>query len=59
MLLNDDGGGFLARTRNSSHFYDQLQDIVLREQIKVRKVKVADSDVRAVYQYLIEDERKA
>ncbi len=58
VLLNDDGGGFLARTRNSSHFYDQLQDIVLREQVKVRKVKVADSDVRAVYQYLIEDEGK-
>ncbi len=59
VMLNDDGGGFLARTRNSSHFYDQLQDIVLREQVKVRKVKVADSDVRAVYQYLIEDERKS
>ncbi len=59
VLINDDGGGFLARTKNSGHFYEQLQDIVLREQVKVRKVKVADSDVRAVYQYLIEDEGKA
>ena len=59
VVLNDDGGGFLARTRNSSHFYEQLQDIVLRERVKVRKVKVADSDVRAVYQYLIEEEGKA
>jgi ABC-2 type transport system ATP-binding protein len=59
VLLNDDGNGFLARTRNSAHFYEQLQDIVLREQIKIRKVKVADSDVRAVYQYLIEEEGKS
>lgn len=59
VLLNDDGGGFLARTRNSSHFYEQLQDIVLRQQVKIRKVKVADSDVRAVYQYLIEEEGKS
>jgi ABC-2 type transport system ATP-binding protein len=59
VLINDDGGGFLARTRNSGHFYQQLQEIVLRERVQVRKVKVADSDVRAVYQYLIEDEGKA
>jgi ABC-2 type transport system ATP-binding protein len=58
VLINDDGQGFLARTRNSAHFYEQLQDIVLREQVKIRKVKVADSDVRAVYQYLIEEEGK-
>ncbi len=58
VLLNDDGGGFLARTRNSGHFYEQLQEIVLRERIAVRKVKVADSDVRAVYQYLIEEDGK-
>ncbi len=58
VLVNDDGGGFLARTRNSGHFYEQLQDVVLRERIAVRKVKVADSDVRAVYQYLIEEEGK-
>ena len=56
VVLNDDGGGFLARTRNSAHFYAQLQDIVLRDGVTVRKMKVADSDVRAVYQYLIEEE---
>jgi ABC-2 type transport system ATP-binding protein len=58
VLVNDDGGGFLARTRNSGHFYAQLQDVVLREQVQIRKLKVADSDVRAVYQYLIEEEGK-
>ena len=58
VLLNDDGQGFLARTRKAGHFYEQLQQIVLGLDIKVRKVRLADSDVRAVYQYLIEDERK-
>jgi ABC-2 type transport system ATP-binding protein len=58
ILLNDDGQGFLARTRKAGHFYEQLQEIVLGLGINVRKVRLADSDVRAVYQYLIEDERK-
>jgi ABC-2 type transport system ATP-binding protein len=58
ILLNDDGRGFLARTRKAGHFYQQLQEIVLGLEINVRKVRLADSDVRAVYQYLIEDERK-
>ena len=57
VLLNDDGQGFLARTRKAGHFYEQLQDIVLGLDVNVRKVRLADSDVRAVYQYLIEDER--
>ena len=56
--LNDDGQGFLVRTRKAGHFYEQLQEIVLGLDVKVRKVRLADSDVRAVYQYLIEDERK-
>jgi len=58
VLLNDDGRGFLARTRRAGHFYEQLQEIVLGLEVNVRKVRLADSDVRAVYQYLIEDERK-
>ena len=58
VLLNDDGQGFLARTRRAGHFYEQLQEIVLGLDVNVRKVRLADSDVRAVYQYLIEDERK-
>ncbi len=58
VLLNADGQGFLARTRKAGIFYEQLQQIVLGLEINVRKVRLADSDVRAVYQYLIEDERK-
>jgi len=57
VLLNDDGQGFLARTRKAGHFYQQLQEIVLSLEVDVRKVRLADSDVRAVYQYLIQDER--
>ena len=55
--LNEDGGGFLARTRNAPHFYRRLQKTVLGLGIDVRQLRLADSDVRAVYQYLIEDER--
>jgi len=57
--LNDDGAGLLARTRNATHFYQQLQDVVLGLGVNVRQVRLADSDVRAVYQYLIEDEGKS
>ena len=57
VVLNDDGGGFLARTRRAGHFYEQLQEVVLDLEVAVRKVRVADSDVRAVYHYLIEEER--
>lgn len=57
VLLNDDGQGFLARTRKAGHFYQQLQEIVLSLEVDVRKVRLADSDVRVVYQYLIEGER--
>ena len=57
VVLNDDGAGFLARTRRAGHFYDQLQRVVLDLDVAVRKVRVADSDVRAVYHYLIEEEK--
>lgn len=57
VVLNDDGAGFLARTRRAGHFYDQLQQVVLDLDVAVRKVRVADSDVRAVYHYLIEEEK--
>ena len=57
VVLNDDGGGFLARTRRAGHFYEQLQQVVLDLDVAVRKVRVADSDVRAVYHYLIEEDK--
>ena len=54
--INEDGGGLLVRTRNADHFYRQLNDIVLQRDVRVQAVTVADSDVRAVYQYLIGNE---
>ena len=57
--LNDDGQGLLVRTRESSRFYLLLNDIVLDHEVSVETVTVADADVRAVYQYLIGNEREA
>jgi ABC-2 type transport system ATP-binding protein len=54
--INEDGGGLLVRTRNADHFYRRLNDIVLARDIQIETVAVADSDVRAVYQYLIGSE---
>jgi ABC-2 type transport system ATP-binding protein len=55
-LLNEDGGGLLVRTRSADSFYRQFNQIVLERDISVQTVTVADSDVRAVYQYLIGNE---
>jgi len=54
--INEDGGGLLVRTRNADEFYRQFNDLVLALDVKVQTVTVADSDVRAVYQYLIGNE---
>jgi ABC-2 type transport system ATP-binding protein len=54
--INEDGGGLLVRTRNADHFYRQLNEVVLRLDVRIQTVTVADSDVRAVYQYLIGNE---
>ncbi len=54
--INEDGGGLLDRSRNADHFYRQLNDIVVEHEVRVQAVTVADSDVRAVYQYLIGNE---
>ena len=45
VLLNDDGQGFLARTRKGGSLLQQLQEIVLSLEVDVRKVRLADSDV--------------
>lgn len=52
-ILLDDEDGLLVRTRNSKRFYLLLNDIVMEHEIKVESVKIADDNVRAVYQYLI------
>lgn len=54
--INDDGGGLLIRTTDADRFYRRLNDIVLERGVTIEAVTVADSDVRAVYQYLIGNE---
>ncbi|MEO1083890.1 MAG: ABC transporter ATP-binding protein, partial [Acidobacteriota bacterium] len=54
--LNDDGGGLLVRTRQSSELYSLMNRLVLDLDVEIETIAVADSDVRAVYAYLIEQE---
>ena len=49
----DDGKGLLVRTRDADKFYLALNEIVLDNGLAVEAVAPADSDVNAVYQYLI------
>jgi ABC-2 type transport system ATP-binding protein len=51
--LLEDGKGLLVRTRDADKFHLVLNDIVLAEGLVVETVAPADSDVNAVYQYLI------
>ena len=53
--LHDDRRGLMVRTRDPDRFYAFLNDVVLEEEVRVETVTVADSDVRAVYQYLISE----
>ena len=57
--LNDDRGGVLVRTVDPDGFYRRMNEIVLSDDVKIETVTVADSDVRAVYQYLIGSEGEA
>ena len=57
--LHDDREGLMVRTRDPNSFYAYLNDVVLGEGVRVDTVTVADSDVRAVYQYLIGSEGEA
>jgi len=59
VAIHDDQLGLLARTRESKRFYLLLNEIVLEHGVAVETVTVADADVRAVYQYLIGNEREA
>jgi ABC-2 type transport system ATP-binding protein len=51
--IHADGRGLLVRTRNAERFHLLLNEIVLDEGLAVEAVAPADSDVNAVYQYLI------
>jgi ABC-2 type transport system ATP-binding protein len=46
-------GGLLVRTRNADRFYMLLNQVVLETGITIETVMPTDSDVNAVYQYLI------
>ncbi len=54
--INEDGGGLLVRTLAADDFYRHLNEIVVDGGVTIEAVTVADSDVRAVYQYLIGSE---
>jgi ABC-2 type transport system ATP-binding protein len=51
--LLEDGKGLLVRTRDADKFHLVLNEIVLANGLAVETVAPADSDVNAVYQYLI------
>ncbi|MEL7058937.1 MAG: ABC transporter ATP-binding protein [Acidobacteriota bacterium] len=54
--LHDDGGGMMLRTRAASEFYRAMNELVPSLDLEVETVTLADSDVRSVYAYLIENE---
>ena len=54
--VHDDGLGLLVRTRRSGDLYSLMNKLVLDLELDVETITVADSDVRAVYAYLIENE---
>jgi ABC-2 type transport system ATP-binding protein len=51
--LLEDGKGVLVRTRDADKFHLVLNEIVLANGLAIEAVAPADSDVNAVYQYLI------
>ncbi|MDA8020553.1 MAG: ABC transporter ATP-binding protein [Thermoanaerobaculia bacterium] len=56
VTMHEDGQGLLLRTPDAGRFYDYMNRLVLEHDVMVEAITVADSDVRAVYSYLIEQE---
>ena len=54
ITVTDDRKGLLVRTRDASGFYSYFNQLVLDLDLEVEMITVADSDVRSVYAYLIE-----
>ena len=46
----------MVRTANAGDFYRFMNQLVLDKSLDIETISVADSDVRAVYAYLIENE---
>lgn len=57
--LHDDRQGVMVRTTNAGEFYRFMNQLVLDKDLSLETISVADSDVRAVYAYLIENEGEA
>lgn len=57
--LHDDRQGVMVRTANAADFYQFMNRLVLEKELSIETISVADSDVRAVYAYLIENEGDA
>jgi ABC-2 type transport system ATP-binding protein len=51
--IHEDGKGLLVRTRDADKLYLLLNRVVLENELSVETVMPTDSDVNAVYQYLI------
>jgi ABC-2 type transport system ATP-binding protein len=56
VALHDDKRGIMVRTKSAGPFYELMNRLVLEHEIDVETITVADSDVRAVYAYLIEND---
>ena len=54
--VQEDGQGLLVRTEDADHLHLLLNRIVNEEGLSVEGITPADSDVQAVYRYLIEEE---
>jgi hypothetical protein len=54
ITVTDDQKGLLVRTRDANGFYSYFNQLVLDLALEVEMITVADSDVRSVYAYLIE-----
>ena len=54
--LHDDGGGIHLRTRDADRFLRLVGELVAEGGVEVEAVGPADSDLQAVYRYLMTDE---
>ena len=54
--LHDDGGGIHLRTRDADRFLRLVAELVAEGGVEIEAVGPADSDLQAVYRYLMTDE---
>jgi ABC-2 type transport system ATP-binding protein len=56
--LHDDGGGLHLRTRDADRFLRLVAELVAEGGVEVEAVGPADSDLQAVYRYLVHEEEE-